>query len=200
MALVLASCHSSKKVVTNNNAGVQTPANTVVNDANANGSANQQQNVAPKETNFTAKVKVAITRGDQNLATNGMLRMRYNDVIQLTLVDPILGITEVGRMELSPSNILIIDRINKRYVSTSYDEFSATRDRHIDFNTIQELFWNESQKSDKLTYDIPAGKSSIKLDLKLSDKGNSANWEPHTNVSSKYTKTDAEKLFKSLVQ
>ena len=32
--------------------------------------------------------------------------MRYDNVIQITLVDPFFGITEVGRVELSPDNVL----------------------------------------------------------------------------------------------
>ena len=198
VALMLASCRSSKKVT---NDEVNTPkieTTTVVNQ-NTNTKNEATKPSEPKETNFTAKVKVTITRGDQNISTNGMLRMRYNDVIQLTLVDPILGITEVGRMELSPDNMLIIDRINKRYVSAGYNEIEALRSKNIDFNAIQALFWEEAEKSNDLSYTIPM-KTSIKLDLKLSGKGHSDGWDAHTSVSSKYTKTDADKLFKSLVQ
>lgn len=203
--MMLASCHSSKKVTADTgNVGEVTTVSTATNTNNStkgkdNSATNTKKRTIAAGTNFTAKVKVSLTRGEQNISTNGMLRMRYDDVIQLTLVDPILGITEVGRMELSPDSMLIIDRINKRYVSTQYDQFSATKSRNIDFNTIQELFWNESENSDNLSYTIPA-KQEIKLDLKLYDKGSSDKWDAHTTVSSKYMKTDAEKLFKSLVQ
>ena len=149
-------------------------------------------------TNFTSKVRVTITQEGKDVTTNGNLRMRYGDVIQLTLVDPVLGIAEIGRLELSPDKVLIIDRVNKRYVDTNYEEFSALKSRNIDFNTIQEFFWQEAKKGDKFAYTIPA-KKDIKLDLRLSNKGNNANWETHTTVSGKYTKTDANKLFGSIV-
>ena len=134
----------------------------------------------------------------KDINTNGNLRMRYGDVIQLTLVDPVLGIAEIGRIELSPNKVLIIDRVNKRYVDTTYEDFSALKSRDIDFNTIQEFFWQESKKGDTFAYTIPA-KKDIKLDLKLSNKGSNANWEAHTTVSDRYTKTDANKLFDSMI-
>ena len=153
----------------------------------------------PVGTNFTSKVRVTITQDGKDITTNGNLRMRYDDVIQITLVDPLLGIAEVGRLELSPDNVLIIDRVNKRYVSTSYEEFSALKSKNIGFKTIQEFFWQEAKKGDKFAYTIPA-KSDIKLDLKLSNKGNASNWNGHTQVSDKYTKTDANKLFSSMIE
>ena len=149
-------------------------------------------------TNFTSKVKVTITQDGKDINTNGNLRMRYGDVIQLTLVDPVLGIAEIGRIELSPNKVLIIDRVNKRYVDTTYEDFSALKSRDIDFNTIQEFFWQESKKGDTFAYTIPA-KKDIKLDLKLSNKGSNANWEAHTTVSDRYTKTDANKLFDIMI-
>ncbi len=152
----------------------------------------------PVGSNFTSKVRVTITQNGKEITTNGSLRMRYDDVIQITLVDPLLGIAEVGRVELSPENVLIIDRMNKRYVSTSYDEFSALKSRNIDFRTIQAFFWQEARNGDKFAYTIPA-KNDIKLHLTLSNKGNASNWNAHTQVSGKYTKTDANKLFSSMI-
>lgn len=152
----------------------------------------------PAGTNFTSKVRVTLVQDGKDITTNGNLRMRYGDVIQLTLVDPVLGIAEVGRMELSPDNILIIDRLNKRYVSTTYEDFTALKSKGIAFDAIQEFFWKEAQRGDQFSYTIPA-KRSIKLDMKLSGKGSNANWEAHTKVSDKYTKTDANQIFGAIL-
>lgn len=152
----------------------------------------------PVGTNFTSKVRVTLVQDGKDITTNGTLRMRYGDVIQLTLVDPVLGIAEVGRMELSPDNILVIDRMGKRYVSTTYEEFATLKSRNIDFATIQDFFWKEARNGDSFSYTIPAQKS-IKIDLKLSGKGNASNWTPHTTVSDRYTKTDANKIFGAIM-
>ena len=200
--LILASCHSSKKV-TKDKEDKTKPTTTVTTTTTPTKSSDKKNPDLNKTkiavgTNFTAKVKVTITQDGKEVTTNGNLRMRYGDVIQLTLVDPVLGIAEIGRIELSPDKVLIIDRVNKRYVDTNYEEFSALKSRNIDFKTIQEFFWQEAKNGDKFTYTIPA-KKDIKLDLRLSNKGNSANWDAHTTVSGKYTKTDANRLFGSMM-
>ena len=206
LLLMLASCHSSKKA-TKDHSDKTKPTTTVSTTTSkttpSTKSPDKQEPDLNKMkiaagTNFTSKVKVTITQDGKDINTNGNLRMRYGDVIQLTLVDPVLGIAEIGRIELSPNKVLIIDRVNKRYVDTTYEDFSALKSRDIDFNTIQEFFWQESKKGDTFAYTIPA-KKDIKLDLKLSNKGSNANWEAHTTVSDRYTKTDANKLFDSMI-
>ncbi|MBQ0021738.1 MAG: DUF4292 domain-containing protein [Prevotellaceae bacterium] len=202
-AMLLVSCHSSKKGVKDNDK--KTTTTTIITNSNTNANTgttvskkDDKKPQAVEEKNFTAKVKVNITRGDKNISTTGNLRMRRDDVIQLTLVDPLIGIAEVGRIELSPDNVLVIDRINKRYVQTTYDEFGVLKEKNINFETIQSFFWDEAQKSGQLVYTIPS-RVPLKLDLKLSDKNNASNWEGHTSVSGKYVKTDADKLFGSLM-
>lgn len=206
LLLMLASCHSSKKATKDHSDKTKpttTVSTTTTKTTPSTKSPDKQEPDLNKMkiavgTNFTSKVKVTITQDGKDINTNGNLRMRYGDVIQLTLVDPVLGIAEIGRIELSPNKVLIIDRVNKRYVDTTYEDFSALKSRDIDFNTIQEFFWQESKKGDTFAYTIPA-KKDIKLDLKLSNKGSNANWEAHTTVSDRYTKTDANKLFDSMI-
>ncbi len=198
---MLASCRSTK-TDTDNGEDKTMPVETVNVPTPSKDKKNKEDASATTRvvagTNFTAKVKVRLRQGDKDIATTGSLRMRYDDVIQITLVDPILGIAEVGRLELSPDNALVIDRLNKRYVSTTYEEFSSLKNNNIGFGTIQDFFWQEAQNSDRLSYTIPANRP-IQLDLQLSNKSNAANWEAHTTVSSKYVKTDANKLFSNLM-
>ena len=194
VVMSLASCRSSKKAVEGAEGDVAKPVETVVTSP-----ADKSTKSTAAGTNFTSKVRVTITQSDKSISTTGTLRMRYDDVIQITLVDPFLGITEVGRVELSPDSVLIIDRINKRYVSTKYDEFDVLKRNNVDFQTVQEYFWREAQGADVLSYTMPV-KSPVKLDLKLSDKGNASSWNAHTEVSNKYSKTDANKLFRSLME
>lgn len=202
LVLTLASCHSSKKAMKDGSDKTK-PTTTITTPTTSTKKPDRQEPDLNKMkvavgTNFTSKVRVTITQEGKDVTTSGNLRMRYGDVIQLTLVDPLLGIAEIGRLELSPDKVLIIDRVNKRYVDTNYEEFSALKSRNIDFNTIQEFFWQEAKKGDKFAYTIPA-KKDIKLDLRLSNKGSNANWDAHTAVSGKYTKTDANKLFGSII-
>lgn len=191
LAVMMASCRSSKNVAKNDKKADVTTITT-----NTSGENKTLESV--QMANFTAKVKATVGQNGKDITTSGTLRMRRDDVIQIALVDPFLGISEVGRIELSPDGILIIDRLNKRYVKTTYEEFAPLRDKGINFNMIQDYFWEQAEGASEVSYTMP-GRTGIKLDLKLSDKGSSENWEAHTSVSDKYTKTDANKLFSSLL-
>lgn len=266
--LCLTACTSHKKVVN----GTDTPsANVSTKSANADLVAKIQGNrVAAK--NLIAKIKCTVAMTGQSITTSGTLKMRRDEVIQISLVDPIIGITEVGRLEFSPENVLIIDRINKRYVDVKYNEWPMLKNANVDFNSLQSLFWNElfqpgqknidteaftfanagadslniTFKSSLLKYNFKTskqnallgkttivpnansnyrldcdysdftqyqtaqfpkdiflsflnGKQTMSLGFKLSNIKDASDWEPHTNVSGRYTKTDADRLFRSLM-
>ncbi len=144
--LLMASCHSTKTV---------TLDGPTVQGTNATFQADkyvaQLQDNQSTEQYLTAKVRVNISMDGQNLATSGNLKMKRNDVIQLSLVDPLVGIAEVGRMEFSPDRVLIIDRYHKQYIDVPYEEVSFLQRANINFNTLQALFWNEIFQPGKST-------------------------------------------------
>lgn len=116
------------------------------------------------QTNLTAKVKVVVDVDGKSNSTSGSLKMKKNDVIQISLVDPLLGVMELGRMEFTKTRVLIIDRINKQYVDLPYSDVSFLKQANIDFNTLQSLFWHEV---------FEPGKSSTKAaDFQFKDNGN----------------------------
>ena len=116
LMLALVSCRSSKKSMKEQQDKTQ-PTITITTPTEKEKKQQEEKHGAAVGENFTAQVRVAITQGDKNITTNGTLRMRYDEVIQIILVDPLLGVAEVGRLEISPDNILVIDRINRRYVN-----------------------------------------------------------------------------------
>lgn len=66
--------------------------------------------------------------------------MKRNDCIRLSL--RVFGI-EVGLMEFTPEEVLIVDRYNKQYVRARYEEVAFLHEARIDFYALQALFWNE---------------------------------------------------------
>ena len=87
------------------------------------------------------KINLTLTMGDKEASVSGNLRMKRNDVVQISLVA--LGLLEVGRLELTPEYFLVLDRMNNRYVKKTYDEVDFFRTSGIDFYTFQSSFWNE---------------------------------------------------------
>ena len=96
----------------------------------------------PQWQNITAKAALNLDMGTKgNAKVNATLRIRRGEVIRLS-VAPLLGI-EVARMDITPDNVLLIDRLNKRYVKVSFAELSRLANAELDFDVLQSLFMNE---------------------------------------------------------
>ena len=96
---------------------------------------------APEFDEFSAKMRLALSLGDENISVGGSVKMKKDEAIQLSLVA--VGIVEAARIELTPKRLLILDRIGRRYVEVKYDELPFFKQSKIDFYTLQALFWNE---------------------------------------------------------
>lgn len=95
-----------------------------------------------KRDALTGKMTMSIHLGGKQVAkVNGTLRIKKGEVIQLS-VAPLLGI-EVARAEIAPGGVLIIDRLNKRYVEASFGELKSFSNADLDFLSLQALFLNE---------------------------------------------------------
>lgn len=90
---------------------------------------------------LTAKMSLALDIDGKTTKVGGTLRIKKGEVIQLSIA-PLLGI-EVARVEIFPDGILVIDRMNKRYVQVSFMELQALVKTDLDFHTLQALFLNE---------------------------------------------------------
>ena len=90
----------------------------------------------------TAKMSVDLNlNGKSTEKVNGTIRIKRGEVIQVSLA-PFLGI-EVGRAEISPDGMLVIDRVNKRYVKISFAELKTITNVELDFHILEALFLNE---------------------------------------------------------
>lgn len=64
---------------------------------------------------LTSKISVDAKVGEKEVSAVGTLRIKKDEVIQVSLQVPLLGI-EIGRFEITPDYILVIDRYHKQYV------------------------------------------------------------------------------------
>ena len=96
---------------------------------------------APSFDTFSSKVKLNVNLNGKDMSVNGTLKMKKDDLIQLSIV-PLLGI-EVARLEITKDNVLIIDRMNKQYVSAPVSMLKFLANADVDFYTLQSLFFNE---------------------------------------------------------
>ena len=122
---------------------------------------------------LTAKMSLSIDlEGKGATKVNGTLRIKKGEVIQMS-VAPLLGI-EVARAEISPDGVLVIDRMNKRYVEVSFAEVKALANADLDFHTLQALFLNELflpgkgglTSRDVSSFQVEVGPDGVVLDVK----------------------------------
>lgn len=91
---------------------------------------------------LTAKMALTISLdGKNSTKVNGSIRIKKGEVIQISIA-PLLGI-EVARAEISPEGVLVIDRMNKRYVKVAFDDVKRLAKADLDFHSLQALFLNE---------------------------------------------------------
>ena len=90
---------------------------------------------------LTAKMSLMLDLGGEKTKVNGTIRIKKGEVVQVSIA-PLVGI-EVARAEISPGGVLVIDRMNKRYVRVSFMELQRLSNVKLDFHTLQALFLNE---------------------------------------------------------
>ena len=96
---------------------------------------------AQTATCLTAKLSDIKFKGKSIPLGSGELRMKRDDVIQLLVTVPFLG--EVGRMEFTPTEVLVVNRIDKEYVRVPYSDVDFLKSAELNFQSLQSLFWNE---------------------------------------------------------
>lgn len=92
--------------------------------------------------NIVGDMKFNLKAGSKDITVPGSLRMRKDEVIRIQLFMPLLG-TEVGRLEFTPTYVLIIDRLHKEYVKADYSQLDFLKSNGLNFYSLQALFWNQ---------------------------------------------------------
>lgn len=145
VVLAFTACRSSKNIEKSKVPSTTTPTEVSrVKAAQAAAALAYTQKVVSHKVNsqcISANAKVRITgMGGKDLSANGKLQMKRNQMVRISL--RMLGF-EVGVMEFTPTDVLVIDRFNKQYVRAAYNEVGFLRQAGLDFYSLQALFWNE---------------------------------------------------------
>lgn len=138
LAFMLTACKSSQRATDEN--GQAVTSSTVFSAPEYMKTVQRNHS---QEENLTAKISCELQMDGKTMSTRGTLRMRRDDVVQVSLVDPFVGVAEIVRMEFAKERVLIIDRINKQYIDVPYAEVPFLQKAKVDFNTLQSLFWNQ---------------------------------------------------------
>ena len=200
---LLISCGTKKQATTSLG---NIPTQETVTPAEAS-----QQN----ETCITSKLRLDLSSSGKSFSAGGVLRMKRNDVIQLSIIT--FGIIEVARIEMTPDYFMIINKLERQYVKAAYDDVPFLKRGNIDFRTLQAFFWNEQTPSieawertdfvslgewnlpTKHLITVPYKSGSAKATLTLSNLKVDSEWEKRTQVPDRYTEVPASELLSRLM-
>ncbi len=87
------------------------------------------------------RLNISLKAGSSPLSASGSIKMKRDEIIQLSVTA--LGLMEIGRLELTPEYLCILDRYHKRYLKERWQDIPSLRSANVDFHTFQAIFWNE---------------------------------------------------------
>ena len=149
---------------------------------------------------LSSKVEVTIPHGDAVYSVNGTMKLKKNEIVQVSFLMPILR-TEVARIEITPDFIFLVDRINHRYVRSTKEELKNRLPRRWTYNRLEDLIYQASTPDGKKTIsgeDFGLAKLE-KARVELSDFSWEVNNVKPTTLSSRYTEVTLDELLQFLL-
>lgn len=177
VAVILAGCKSSKHLSTTSEKKVET------------------------SSYLASRLQLTIpSKKGGSMTVGGTMKMKSHERVQFSLLMPILR-TEVARIEVTPDEILLVDRMNKRFVRATKDELKSVLPKNVDFSRLEKMLTNAS---------LPGGKTELtgkELGFPSLDKAKVQLYEfstkefsmTPTELTAKYRQVPLEVLVKMLV-
>ena len=166
-----------------------------------------------------AKTNIKLSDNSKKLdvSVNGTLRMKRDDVIQLSATY-FFGI-QVGTLEITPDAVTIISRATRQYAILSYEELSSQIGRALSFEDLQDIFWGEGKKSkingfewnyeaysqlpdnrpipSEINFNVKSGALSVNLNLGMQNHRMEEGWSTRTSFNqSSYTRLNRTEIIK----
>ncbi|KAA5430790.1 DUF4292 domain-containing protein, partial [Bacteroides cellulosilyticus] len=85
---------------------------------------------------LSSKVQLTIPNKGGTITVNGTMKLVSGERMQLSLLMPILR-SEVARLEITPDDVLVVDRMGKRYVQATRKELKDVLPKKADFADLE---------------------------------------------------------------
>lgn len=129
-AVLLSGCAAKKQVATTQSAKTNVVKKQTI-----------QQRAIDAQPDFTSvvaqKAKFSINYQQRQISANGTISL-IKDSIFIVSVQPLLGI-ELLRLEATPQEVVVVDKMNRRYVMMTYKELQTETGLPITFADIQAI-------------------------------------------------------------
>jgi hypothetical protein len=134
------------------------------------------------------------------MSVGGTMKMKTHERVQVSLLMPILR-TEVARIEVTPDEVLLVDRMNKRFVRATKAELKNVLSKNVEFSRLEKILMDAS---------LPGGKTELtgkdigipsleKAKVQLYEFSTQEFAMTPTELTSKYRQVPLEELVKMLV-
>lgn len=149
---------------------------------------------------LSSKVELTVPTKDAVLTVDGTMKLQNCERMQLSLLMPILR-SEVARMEVTPDEILLVDRMGKRYVRATRSELKQVLPRKASFERLEKLLYAAAKPGGKrsLTGTELGIPSLEKAKVELSDFSTQPLKLTPTTLSSRYKQVPLEELLGMLM-
>ena len=175
VVVVLAGCKSSKHLAT---------------------SETKTSTKAPTSSYLASRLQLTIPGKKGSMSVGGTMKMKTHERVQISLLMPILR-TEVARIEVTPDEVLLVDRMNKRFVRATKAELKNVLSKNVEFSRLEKILM-DGGKTELTGKDI--GIPSLeKAKVQLYEFSTQEFSMTPTELTSKYNQIPLEELVKMLV-
>ena len=146
-------------------------------------------------------MQLTIPNKGGSITVNGTMKLVSAERVQFSILMPIIR-SEVARMEVTPDEILLVDRMGKRYVRASRKELKGILPRKADFAHLEKMLFEASKPGAKnyLTGKDLGIPSLEKGKIVLSDFSDKELSLKPTQLSSRYVKVEWTELLEMLMK
>lgn len=131
LGLIITGCKSKQRIIYSTQPVENKENNQLFSDINNN---------SFDFDTFSSRLNMHITSGTRSLSSRANIRMVKDSAIQIS-VQPLFGV-EVLRFYIDPDYVVILDRMNKRYVEESINTLKNHYPIGFDFYTMQSILTN----------------------------------------------------------
>lgn len=161
-----------------------------------------QQHVSANTQAISAKMEAHIKAGTLDETAGGTLRIRRGAGMQLSLTK--FGI-EGARVIFTPDSVLVINKMNNTYISTSFREADSMMGGMglLSYANLEQQFWNGKgiQENINIPLQMPNTPFSLgEVQFKLLNVKPANDWNPNTTVPGKYRQISLVNVLQNLLK
>lgn len=100
---------------------------------------------------LSSKLQLTVPGRNGAMSVGGSMKLKSRERMQLSFLMPLFRV-EVARIEATPDEVLLVDRMNKRFVRATREELRSRFSKEVEFARLEKILFDAS---------LPGGKSEL---------------------------------------